>query len=176
MHLIDARQSRPQIFLQLKQRFPRLPMCLVVDGLYPNQTFFRLCRQYGWQWIVTFKKGNLPSVWRQIFDRQERARCVSRRVQIQYRGQSIRRTYHWDSGLRYQDFRIQWFTCTERIEHTVTEFTYLSSLEVNSHLVLDLTAAGRLRWKIENERIQDRWNRKNDMIVVARQQLLALPL
>jgi hypothetical protein len=31
----------------LKQHFPRLPMCLVADGLYPNQTFFGLCRQYG---------------------------------------------------------------------------------------------------------------------------------
>jgi hypothetical protein len=32
---------------KLKRCFPRLPICLVADGLDPNQTFFRVCHQYG---------------------------------------------------------------------------------------------------------------------------------
>jgi hypothetical protein len=86
-----------------------------------------------------------------VLDRQGRKRCVSRRVNTQVRGQSIRRTYHWYSDLAYQGFSVRWFTCTEVVDHTVTEFTYLSSLDVNYQLVVELTAAGRLRWKIENE-------------------------
>ena len=46
----------------LKRRYPRLSLGIVADGLSPNQTFFRRCQENGWDWIVTFKDGNLPSV------------------------------------------------------------------------------------------------------------------
>ena len=30
---------------KLKQRYPRLPICITADGLYPNQGFFEQCRR-----------------------------------------------------------------------------------------------------------------------------------
>ncbi len=39
----------------LKKAYPRLNICLTVDGLYPNATFFQLCKDYNWQYIVTLK-------------------------------------------------------------------------------------------------------------------------
>ncbi len=37
------------------------------------------------------------------------------------------------------------------MEQTCTHFVYLSSLEMDCYSILELTEAGRLRWKIENE-------------------------
>jgi hypothetical protein len=51
----------------------------------------------------------------------------------------------------YQGFTIHWFSCEEVVEQTCTHFVYLSSLEMDWYSVLELTASGRLRWKIENE-------------------------
>ena len=51
---------------KLKQSFPRLPICLLVDGLYPYQKFFETCSNNNWVFISTFKDGNLPSVWDEI--------------------------------------------------------------------------------------------------------------
>ena len=38
---------------QLKKDFPRLPICATVDGLYPNQTFFKIYKKNQWDFIVT---------------------------------------------------------------------------------------------------------------------------
>ncbi|MBF0297380.1 MAG: hypothetical protein HQK51_01590 [Oligoflexia bacterium] len=48
---------------KIKKNFPRLPICVVADGLYPNQTIFSICENNGWGFIFTFKDGNLPSLW-----------------------------------------------------------------------------------------------------------------
>ena len=44
---------------QLKRDFPRLPICIVADGLYPNEPFFETCRSNQWEYICTFKNGEL---------------------------------------------------------------------------------------------------------------------
>jgi hypothetical protein len=56
---------------KLKQAYPRLPICIVADALYPNQSFFRICRDNDWCWVVTFKDGNLPSVWEEVLGLQK---------------------------------------------------------------------------------------------------------
>lgn len=135
----------------LKQYYPRLPMCIVADGLYPNAPFFQLCRKNGWQWLVTLKDGNLPSVWSQVLLRQGQERCHTRQREVERKGLSIRQTYHWLSGLSYQGSTLHWFSCTEVGDDFITEFVYISSLNVDYQDVIELTDTGRLRWKIENE-------------------------
>ena len=136
---------------KLKQAYPRLPMCIVADGLYPNAPFFQGCRDDGWQWIVTLKDGNLPSVWSEVILRQGQEPCRSRWREVTRQGQTVRQTYHWLVGLTYQDMTLHWFSCTEIVDDTVTEFVYISSLQVDYQQVIELTDTGRLRWKIENE-------------------------
>jgi hypothetical protein len=135
----------------LKRRYPRLPLCLVADGLYPNRTFFRLCREHGWAWIVTFKDGNLPSVWTRVFQRQQLRPCRTTEETLTHGKTTIHRTYEWHPRMTYQGFPIHWFACEEVVEQTCTRFVYLSSLEMDCYSILELTASGRLRWKIENE-------------------------
>ena len=51
---------------KLKKNFPRLPICLCADGLYPNNPFFNICLDYGWDYIVTLKDGSLKGLWNKI--------------------------------------------------------------------------------------------------------------
>lgn len=135
----------------LKRRYPRLPICIVADGLYPNQTFFRICREHGWSWIVTFKDGNLPSVWTRVLHRQQLGHCRTKEETLTRGKTTIHRTYEWHPRMTYQGFPIHWFACEEVVDQTRTHFVYLSSLEMDWYSILELTASGRLRWKIENE-------------------------
>ena len=50
---------------KLKTLFPRLPILILADGLYPYEDFFAICKANQWAYCVTFKDGNLPSVWNQ---------------------------------------------------------------------------------------------------------------
>ena len=47
---------------RLKQRFPRLPLCLLLDGLYAGGPTFALCERYGWPYLITLKDRDLPTV------------------------------------------------------------------------------------------------------------------
>jgi hypothetical protein len=135
----------------LKRRYPRLDICIVADGLYPNQTFFRICRDHGWSWIVTFKEGNLPSVWTRVLQRQGLEHGRRREERVRHRGKTILRAYEWHPRMTYQGFRVHWCACEEVVDQTSTHFVYLSSREMDCYAVVELTESGRLRWKIENE-------------------------
>ncbi|MCP4405645.1 MAG: hypothetical protein GY801_51125 [bacterium] len=135
----------------LKQRYPRLNICIVADGLYPNHTFFQICQEHGWSWIVTFKDGNLPSVWARVLHRQGLDHTRRREEQVRHRGKTIVRTYEWHPRMTYQGFSIHWFACEEVVDQTSTHFVYLGSQEMDGYSVFELTESGRLRWKIENE-------------------------
>lgn len=47
----------------IKGRFPRLPIAVLLDGLYPNGPVMSLCRSYGWEFMIVLKDDALPSVW-----------------------------------------------------------------------------------------------------------------
>jgi hypothetical protein len=136
---------------KLKRAYPRLPICVVVDALYPNQTFFQICHKYGWSWIVTFKAGNLPSVWQRVFQRHALKHSRKHEEWIVQGKKRIQRRYEWHPNMTYQGFSVHWFACEEVVEQDCTHFVYLNSLEMDYYSVLELTECGRLRWKIENE-------------------------
>ena len=40
---------------KLKKDFPRLPIFITADGLYPNNTVFNICENNNWKYIITLK-------------------------------------------------------------------------------------------------------------------------
>ena len=48
---------------RLKQRFPRLSIMVLLDGLYANGPIMERCRQYKWDYMIVLKDDSLPSVW-----------------------------------------------------------------------------------------------------------------
>lgn len=51
---------------RIKERFPRLPVLVLLDGLYPNGPLLKLLRQYRWQYMIVLQDRSLPSVWEEI--------------------------------------------------------------------------------------------------------------
>jgi hypothetical protein len=48
---------------RLKKYFPRLPIMVLLDGLYANGPVFALCKRFNWQFMIVLQDGSLPSVW-----------------------------------------------------------------------------------------------------------------
>ena len=151
------RKAFVRLAAKLKQLYPRLPICLTADGLYPYQRFLDICRANHWAFILTFKDGNLPSVWEEVRallplspDQHRR----ERRLQGQER---IEQDFRWVTDIDYRGHRLQWLECIETVTHlksgeqTTTRFVHLTNLEVTTTTVVVLSTTGRLRWKIENE-------------------------
>ncbi len=51
---------------KIKQMYPRLPIGIAADGLFLNDHVFKTCASNRWRFIITFKDGNLPSVWKEV--------------------------------------------------------------------------------------------------------------
>jgi hypothetical protein len=51
---------------RIKARFPRLPVMVLLDGLYANGPVMELCRKFRWQFMIVLQDDSLPSVWEEV--------------------------------------------------------------------------------------------------------------
>ena len=145
---------------RLKQRFPRLPICLLLDSLFAGGPTFTRCERYGWKYLITLQDGDLPSVHQDFNALTQLA--PENQVHFTPRGYPpVAQDFRWMTDLSYVDSEQQAHTLaviecleTEQIEgqpHT-TRFQWVSNFKVTAQKVIPLAnQGGRLRWKIENE-------------------------
>ena len=148
---------------QVKKSFPRLPVCILADGLYPNKTFMKTCKDNGWEFVVVLKDDNLKTLQQDITDVENKHRHSTECSTSKSKGKKhIHWQYEWiTEQLDHGGYRVYWLKCTETVTHLdkdskvasqkATRFVYLTSMEVDKENVRNIAGAGRMRWKIENE-------------------------
>jgi len=146
---------------RLQARFPRLPICLLLDGLFAGGPTFQLCYDYNWQYMIVLQETDLPQVHR-TYD-LVRSQTPENHKQIRLGQQhEIFQDYHWATQIDYVDSQdhhhsLKMLVCKEtkpsRQENTsTTTFKWLTNFIPTARNVDTLAnQAGRLRWKIENE-------------------------
>lgn len=146
---------------KLKSEFPRLPICIVGDGLYPNKNIFNICRDNNWAWIFTFKEGNLTSIWDELNSREinNDVKSLQDTAQIPFKDEEgkistkeIILSYYWLRNLDYKEHRCHWVSLVEtRDKEIIHKFVFLTSFVSTNKTVREIIKNGRLRFKIENE-------------------------
>ncbi len=140
---------------KIKQYFPRLPICILADGLYPNKNVFSICRQNNWGFIITLKDGNLKTFHQEV----ELLRGIQKEREV-YRANTttrIKLKYKYLNDIEYEGHNYSWVLCEEtkicisdKVEDT-QRFVYITNIKQTSDIVVGTADGGRLRWKIENE-------------------------
>jgi hypothetical protein len=140
---------------KIKKYFPRLPICILADGLYPNKTMFNICRNNNWRFIITLKDGNLKTFHQEV----ELLRGTQKEQQV-YRSDKTSRTrltYRYLNYVEYEGHIYSWVSCdehktrlTDKLEET-QRFVYITDIDQTPGIVVSCADGGRLRWKIENE-------------------------
>ena len=150
---------------KLKRYFPRLPICILADGLYPNKTFMQICQNNNWTYIVVLKDDNLKILQQDITDTENK-----HRRSIEYYNTTAKVRTHKKQQYKFIDLpfchsthTLYWFSCQETItrynkdkqplkkQDTPCTFVWLTNIEVTQNNVRELAQTGRSRWKIENE-------------------------
>ena len=156
------RKAFARMAVKLKAQYPRLPMLILADGLYPYQGFFDLCRANQWAYCVTFKDGNLPSVWKDVAGLQplQAGNTYSEVLRLP-NGRTIEQRFNWVTEVDYHGHTLNWLVCVETVspsasdtsetEPKATRFVHITDLPINTRNVAGTSQTGRLRWKIENE-------------------------
>lgn len=155
----DKQDCEQKAFVRLaakiKKHFPRLPICILADGLYPNKKVFSVCRQYNWKFIITLKDGNLKTFQQEVEllkgTQKEREVC---------RADKTTRTMlkcKYLNDIEYEGHNYSWVCCEERKIHLfdkkqeTQQFVYITNIVQTNETVVSTADGGRLRWKIENQ-------------------------
>ena len=140
---------------RLKKRFPRLPICLLLDGLFAGGPTFGYCEQYGWKFLVVLTDSDLPDINYEFEALMSLAPDNRKQIEPEY---GIQQTYRWMDEIHYVDSQnkghmLGVLECVEtKCKETVTKYKLLTNFLLTSGNVHILANnAGRLRWKIENE-------------------------
>ena len=127
---------------KLKKAFPRLPICIVADGLYVSSKVMGICRKNSWDFIIRYKEGCASTIEREFIETPEKE--VHDRVE--YANEIV---YQYNESpvnvLRYKEKRVK---AGKEIE---TTYTWITSIEITKRNAKKLVRAGRNRWKIENQ-------------------------
>ncbi len=140
---------------KVKKWYPRLPAIILADGLYPNITFFDICKKNQWEYILTHKDGTLKSLWQEInflYLIQEKENKKERLVK-KINDEWLYESSMFINGLEYQTHQINWveYQSCFRGKEVHERFVYLTSLNITHGNVWEVIEKGRLRWRIENE-------------------------
>ena len=142
---------------RLKQRFPRLPICLLLDGLFANGPSMTICEDKNWKYITVLKDGDLKNIHRS-FEVAWGAHKEKHKTMLVGENSKITQEYRWENKIRYKDSENQihypnYAECVEEKENgTKTKHIWITNITISFNNV-DVVSnnGGRLRWKIENE-------------------------
>lgn len=134
---------------RLRNSFPQLPMCLLLDALYLNEPVMDLLGEHRLHWITTFKEGSLPEAYGEF----EALAALAPQQTLRKLDGRTQRSYRWVNQLRHGQHCFDAFECIETQPGAQpTRFLWATDLEVRGSNVHKLSQqGGRLRWKIENE-------------------------
>lgn len=140
---------------KLKRDYPRLPLIVCADALYPNQNFFQICQHYGWRFILTFKEGTLKSLWSDIDDLRPlliKEQSVEKIVSKDPKKGWLNQNCFYINGLLYRKKEYNWLEYKQGYQNEVPDrFVYLTDIPLDKSNIWKVATLGRLRWTIENQ-------------------------
>ena len=148
-----------RLSVRLKAAFPQLAVCILADGLYPNDSMFNICLNSNWDYIFTFKDGNLTSVQEEITSRIQDKLATNFEYIGTETGQRCDYSGNYLNHLPYKKHFLNVIeTNLEKGDKTPCRFIHVTNIEINSENFKMISQQGRQRWKIENEGFNDQKN------------------
>jgi hypothetical protein len=135
----------------LREVFPRQRLAFLLDSLYANGPTFHLLEDLRAKFIANFKPGSIPTLYDEALTLMRLDPNQSHTVLGGTKAHPIVSVYTWVNGLPYDGLSLDFVMCQETVDGKTTTFTWLTNFPVTRDTVVEIAAAGRLRWKIENE-------------------------
>jgi len=146
---------------RLKQRFPRLPICLLLDGLFAGGPTFSICEKNHWKYLIVLQEDDIPYINGEfkVLSKLAPEDHLVFRTGIQL---EIKQDLRWVNKIAYVDSKqeehdVSVIECLETKPDSdkqpkTTRFKWVTNINVTVRKVVTLAnQGGRLRWKIENE-------------------------
>ena len=157
------RKAFVRLAAKLKKQYPRLPVCILADGLYPYENAFKICEENEWKFIFVLQDNSLKTVQEDLtLTRRKKPAAEHYTVN---KGWRVKQEFRYQTAIEYHNkYTLNWIQCIETQnklkqketntpqppEHTSC-FEYVTNIIPQSDNIIAIASSGRLRWKIENE-------------------------
>ena len=144
---------------RLKKLFPRQAFCIVGDALYCSHPIMDLCRRNKWEFVLTFKEGSMPKVYKAVQSAKRRvggfdwvkakdASGAGKTVGVVSWVDAMECAYELGEG---EDFRVVTFLSWDDSEDGgAYSGAFATSFEAgDAKRALVVAAWGRRRWNVE---------------------------
>ena len=141
---------------RLHRDYPRLPVCLQGDALYAAETIMKICRGYGWKYILTQKATRQKALaesyeWIASGGGAETVKGIGKEAGNGEYINHVEETAGKEEEANIYRYRYEAEEDGKRVTH---EFQWLTNIELTKKNLEEMIEAGRGRWKIENEGVQ----------------------
>jgi len=148
---------------RVKEYFPRLPVLVLLDGLYANGPVLELCRHYHWHFMVVLQNDSLPLVWEEFRGLEQ----LERQNHLERNWGNRKQRFRWVNGIEYRygeqgrkKLLLHVVVCEESWEEVAANspavvsrtarHAWISSVPLNRDNVHERCNLGaRYRWAIE---------------------------
>ncbi len=144
---------------KIKNRFPKLPIIIGGDALYLGNPFLELCDKHHFEYIIRYKETDAPTIKRNF----DEIKIVDGNYEYQNEiifGELKNKDFYTLNVISFDEESIDEGTG----EVTTTNFSYVTSLFINSKNKEDIIKLGRRRWKIENKGFKEQ---KSDVLNIS---------
>jgi hypothetical protein len=150
------RKAFTRLAAKLKKHYPRLPICVLADGLYPYEGAFQICEQYDWKYIFVLKEHSLKTVQEELLLTKRRSSAAE--YYTVKNGWRITDEFRFQTDIDYhQKYTIHWIQCLEtrnkirkpgtglQPESQHARFEYVTNIKPGKDNVQAVAFSGRLR-------------------------------
>ena len=145
-----------RILEKIKKRFPKLPVIIGGDALYLGKPFLELCDKYNFEYIIRYKETDAPTIKRDF----EKIKIIDNNYEYQNEivfGDLKQKNFYTLNVISFDEESID----DKNGNTIVTNFSYVTSLNITSKNKESIIAIGRRRWKIENKGFKEQ---KSDIL------------
>jgi hypothetical protein len=134
---------------RLHAEFPRLSICLLLDGLYAVKAVFDRCKEYGWKFIITMKEGRQRTAFDEAV--QTMLMSPSHVWKSQRMGEHgiVDQTARWAEQVPVSDHPLNVIFLGEIAPHAATLWAWVTNLRLDIKRVGCVIASGQDRFRHE---------------------------
>ncbi len=150
-----------RLMKKLKYKFRKLNICLLGDSLYACNPIYELCNEYKWKFIFRFKEGRARTLWKEIqtikkLEDDKSSPNLSYVNGVSYKDRLI-------NAVDFAEIDNRETNNTSSDDKRAKNFVFVTDINLTKRNVLKIVAAGRSRWKIENEGFNNQKNIRYDI-------------
>lgn len=139
---------------KIKKRFPKLPIIIGADALYLGKPFLKLCDKHKFEYIIRYKEDSASSIKKNFDEFKIKEDNYQYQNEVIY-GELENKKFYTVNVISYNEIDEN---------ENVTNFTYITSLEITSKNKEGIVCLGRHRWKIENKGFKEQ---KSDVLDIS---------